>query len=350
MRKSVIERAYDIPTSAHGGMVKTIDLIRRHFFWPGLVSDVRNYIRLCEIYRTTKAPNFITRPEMGRQITSSRPFQLMYIDILGPFPRSKQGNIGLLIVLDQMTKFHWLFPLKKFTSTIIQDLILKQIFHIFGVPETLLSDNGSQFKANDFNAFLTSLGIEHKYTAIYSPQSNASERVNRSILAGIRSYLKTDQTLWDQNLSAISCALRNSVHQSIQMSPYHAVFGFDMITHGSTYKLLKKLQVIDEPHLTLARKDELYLLRKNLKIHLAKAYETNRSQYNLRSRPISYSVGQEVYRRNFAQSNQEKKFNAKLAPLYLKSIIKEKVGNNYYILQDTDGRILGTYHAKDLRP
>lgn len=307
LRNDVVHRAHNSPVSAHCGVVKTLDLIRRHFFWPGLVQDVREYIQSCDTCKSTKAPNFILRPEMGSPVETSRPFQRIYVDILGPYPRSKQGHIGILIVLDHLTKFHWLFPLKKFTSLCIIDLLLKHVFHIYGVPETLLSDNGSQFKANDFNAFLTSLGITHVYTALYSPQSNASERVNRSIIAGIRSFLKKDHTLWDQNLSFISCSLRNTVHQAIQCSPYKALFGLDMVTHGSSYKLLRSLNSLNEPCVKLRHEDELQVLRTKLKDHISQAYEANAKQYNLRTRPISYNVGDIVFRRNFALSSQEKK-------------------------------------------
>lgn len=179
LRMKTISVAHDTTVNAHGGMNKTLQLLRRHLFWPGMVTDVQ--VR-------------------------------MYIDLLGPYPRSKGGYIGLLIVLDHMTKYHWLCPLKKCTSTVIQDFLQKQIFHVYGVPETIISDNGSQFRANDLNAFFTSLGINHVYTALYSPQSNASERVNRSLIAGIKSYLKYDHREWDAHLSAISCALRNSYH------------------------------------------------------------------------------------------------------------------------------------------
>lgn len=105
-----------------------------------------------------------------------------------------------------------------------------------------------------------------------------------------------------------------------------------MITHASSYELLKNLKALDEPTLKLQRDDQLQLIRKNIQDHIAKAYETNKLQYNLRARPISYNIGQLVFRKNFAQSNFEKKFNAKLAPSYLKAKIKEKVGTNYYIL------------------
>ncbi|XP_073813857.1 uncharacterized protein [Musca autumnalis] len=118
----------------------------------------------------------------------------------------------------------------------------KPIFHLYGVPECIVSDNGSQFRSNELNAFLTELGIKHIYTALYSPQSNASERVNRSLIAGIRAFLKHDHKQWDNNLSSISCALRNAYHQTIDSSPYHALYGFNMITHGSSYELLNQVQ------------------------------------------------------------------------------------------------------------
>lgn len=285
MRIDIIKRFHNSPIAAHGGMGKTLNLIRRNFYWPGMVTDVRNFVRDCETCRTTKYPNFILRPEMGQPVKTLRPFQRLYVDIIGPYPRSKNGYLGICIVLDHLTKFHWLCPLKKFTSGPIQNFLLSQIFHIYGIPEQLVSDNGSQFKANEFNAFLTSLGIKHVYTALYSPQSNASERVNRSIIAGIRAYLKGDQRMWDEHLSYISCALRNSVHQSIKCSPYYATFGFNMITHGDSYALLNNLHLLEESDVQLERQDQLQLIRKDLRKHIASAYDTNKSQYNLRARP-----------------------------------------------------------------
>lgn len=239
--------------------------------------------------------------------------------------------------------------MRKFTSSAIKDFLLSQIFHVFGVPETIVSDNGSQFKANDLNAFFTSYGIKHVYTALYSPQVNASERVNRSLIAGIRAFLKDDHRLWDQNRSSISCALRNSTHQSIKCSPYHAIFGFDMVTHASEYDLLKKLNLLNEPVTTLCRDDQLQLIRTNLRKHIKEAFEKNQSQYNLRTRIQTFNIGQEVYRRNFAQSNFEKGFNAKLSPVFLKAKIREKLESHYYVLEDMDGKVVGTFHGKDIR-
>lgn len=349
LRQQVLYRAHDSPISAHGGICKTLELIRRNFYWPGLVRDVRKYIQKCDVCKSSKAPNFIMKPPMGNQYVSIRPFQRLYIDLLGPYPRSKNGHTGLLIVLDHLTKFHWVCPLRKFTAISIQKFLESQIFHVFGVPEVVVSDNGSQFKANDFNAFLTKYGITHTYTALYSPQANASERVNRSLIAGIRAYLKKDHKMWDENLSSISCALRNSYHQTLNVSPYRSLFGFNMITHGSSYNLLRKLHILDEPIATVSREDQLQMLRNDIRKHIKDAYETNKRNYNLRTRAPIFNVGDEVFRRNFAQSNMEKHFNAKLAPMFLKAKISQKLGNHYYVLVDTEGKLIGTFHAKDIR-
>lgn len=349
LRKDMISKVHDVPEAAHGGMAKTLELLRRHFFWPGMVTDVRDYVRNCEICKTTKAPNMVMKPPMGKLTESVRPFQRLYVDILGPYPRSKTGHIGLLIVLDHLSKFHWLCPLRKFTSSAIQDFLQKHIFHVYGVPESIVSDNGSQFRANELNAFLTSYGIKHIYTALYSPQSNASERVNRSLIAGIRAFLKNDHRQWDEKLSFISCALRNSYHQAIRCSPYHALFGFDMVTHASSYELLRNLDLLNESTPNLSHDDSLQLIRQDLRKHIKEAYDKNQKTYNLRTRPQVFNVGQIVYRRNFAQSNFDKGFNAKLSPVFIKARIKEKLAKHYYVLEDMDGKIMGTYHGKDIR-
>jgi len=106
LRASAIHQAHDSNVNAHGCMQKTIERLRRNFYWPGLSKEVRYYVRNCEICKETKAPTMTLRPPMGQQSISVRPFQKLYVDFLGPYPRSKKGNIGLLIVLVHFSRYH----------------------------------------------------------------------------------------------------------------------------------------------------------------------------------------------------------------------------------------------------
>lgn len=224
------------------------------------------------------------------------------------------------------------------------------MFDVFGVPEYVVTDNGSQFKSKEFEAFLTRCGIKHTFTALYSAQNNSSERVNRSVNAALRAYVENDQREWDCHLSSINSALRNSIHQTTGYSPYFIVFGQHMITHGDNYALLKSINMTSEGLVeTNHRYENILNVRDRVRTNLHKSFEQNKCRYNLRSRPIQYSVGQEVYRRNFAQSDMSKSFNAKLAKTFLRARVREKVGSSYYILEDANGKLIGTFHAKDIQ-
>lgn len=147
LRGKVTYSAHNMPTSGHGGIARTLERIRRYFYWPGLVSDVRHYIQRCELCKTSKTPTTILKPPMGQMVETERPFQRLYVDIVGPLPRSKAGYVGILIILDHFSKFTFLKPLKKLVTKPIVDYMQSEIFNCFGVPEVVVSDNGSQFKS-----------------------------------------------------------------------------------------------------------------------------------------------------------------------------------------------------------
>lgn len=351
MRTTLIKMAHNPPMAAHGGVAKTLDRLRRVCFWPKMSADVRKMVTDCETCSETKAPNITLRPPMGQQITAERPFQFIYTDLLGPYPRSKRGNTHILVVLDKFSKFVFLHPLRKATAKEIVDYLEHQIFYLFGVPETVYSDNGVQYKSKEFTALVKRFGIKHLTSATHAPQANASERVNRSVLAAIRSYIKPDQTDWDQQLAAIASALRTSVHSATKTSPYYAVFGQHMVQHGNTFKLLRTLEGIAEGEMeVLPPPDFRTLLHQDINHNLDQAHERHARTYNTRSREVNFSPGQEVYRRNFAQSNFAQGRNAKLGRQWLKSRVVRKVGSSMYELEDLDGKALSLpYHAKDLK-
>lgn len=348
LRKDVMYAAHDVPNAAHGGIAKTVERVRRNFYWPRLVTDVKEYVQHCELCKTSKAPTTILRPPMGQMATSERPFQRLYLDLIGPFPRTKKGHIGILIVLDHFSKFTFLKPLRKFISGHIITYLKDEIFNCYGVPEVVITDNGSQFRSKEFEFMLTGYGIGHQLTAVHSPQSNASERVNRSINEALRSYIREDHRQWDMFLGSINCALRNSIHRSIGKSPYQVIFGQNMITHGKDYSVLRKLELLEECDTEITRSDHFALMRDSVQTRLKEAYERNERIYNLRSRERTIDIGQEVFRRNFTQSSVVNNFNAKLAPTGVKAEVVRRVGNLYYELRDCDSGRLGVYHLKDI--
>jgi len=174
-----LKKAHDDPLASHGGVHKSLERIRRYYFWPGLVTDVKEYIGNCDICRRTKSPNRVQRPPIGIAPESQRFFQRLYIDFLGPYPRSRSGNVGIFIILDHYSKFVFLKAVKKMTADVVVKYLQQELFHTFGVPETIVSDNGPQFKSEPFQKLL--IGSSHKDpSTIYHPLNGWSIRFCRS--------------------------------------------------------------------------------------------------------------------------------------------------------------------------
>jgi hypothetical protein len=80
----VISQGHNSPLASHGGMHETYEWVRRHYFWPGLVSHIKSYIKACQVCKSTKSPNSVLRAPMGKAAETQRVFQRLFIDFLGP--------------------------------------------------------------------------------------------------------------------------------------------------------------------------------------------------------------------------------------------------------------------------
>ena len=191
-------------------------------------------------------------------------------------------------------------------------------------------------------------GIKHLKTPLYCPQSNASERVNQSVIAAIRPYLETDQREWDEHLGDIECTLRSTVHAATGRSPYFALFFQNMITHGSMYRLAKQLQALVEgENRMLLKQTQLELIRSKIQDNLHKVHERGEQVYNTRGKEVSYIPCQEVYRKNFIQSDFSKNINAKLCPKYI-----NKNSSQWKLVSNTgsEWKVSGYISVKYIRP
>lgn len=325
----LIERAHNSFTSAHGGVFKTLNKLKRLYYWPKMSVQVRNYISKCQVCKESKPSNQNLRPTIGEEVRTDRPFQKLYIDFLGKYPRSKMGNAYIFIVVDHFSKCIFIKPMKEATAKNVIIFLVLEVFNKFVVPEIIHSDNGQQFISETFRDMIETYGIKHLITAFYSPQSNASESVNQSVLTAIRSYLEKDHRDWDLYLPKIECAIRTSVHTAIGTTSFLALFGYHWFSNGADYNLARKLKsVSDHEIITLNRKDRLEIIRDKIRQNIHEAYNKSAKRCNERARVAKFIPGQEVFRRNFAQSYFKNNVNAKFCSKFLKSRIIRPIGNS----------------------
>jgi hypothetical protein len=113
-------------------------------------SIVIRYVRNCKVCHEQKAPNTARAGLMGEEKQVQFPSQMISVDLIGPLPKSTKGYSYLLVIVDWLTKYVVLFPLRKATSTKVTECIENGIFLVYGVPQFILVDNGKHFVGNEF--------------------------------------------------------------------------------------------------------------------------------------------------------------------------------------------------------
>ena len=113
---------------------------------------------------------------------------------------------------------------------------LLTIFSMFGTPEVLVTDNGSNFTSRMMEKLLEALGISQIKSAPYHPEANgAVERLNRTIKEAITRAGATRRT-WDKWLPHVLHAVRITTHSSTGHTPYELLFGRKPVTPISSLR------------------------------------------------------------------------------------------------------------------
>lgn len=313
---------------------------------------VRNYVRKCSICRKKKPANRSQIPEPGRQRLTNKPFQIVALDFIQSLPRSKNGNTHLLVVMDLFSKWCVLTAVRKISAPLVTRILEESWFRRYSVPEYIITDNASTFLSAEFKAMLSKYKIQHWRNARYHSQANPVERLNRTINACIRSYVKDNQKLWDTRVSEIEHCLNCTPHTVTGYSPYRILFGHEIVETGEEHRMdREKVEVSEEGRLERKERidEQVYsTVQKNLK----KSHEKNINTYNLRNKQTApvYVVGQRVYRRNFRLSSAANAYNAKLDALYVPCTVIARVGTSSYELADETGKPIGVFSVCDLKP
>ena len=121
-----------------------------------------------------------------------------------------------------------MFPAPDQKSSRIVRLLVEEVVPLFGVPEALLSDRGTNLLSHLMLDVCQLLGIKKLNTTAYHPQCDGMvERFNRTLKAMLRKRADQFRNQWDKSLSAILWAYRNTPHESTGEKPSFLLFGMD---------------------------------------------------------------------------------------------------------------------------
>ncbi len=217
--KSLTEKTisffHDNVSSGHVGRNKTYQRLENRVFWNGMAKDVGAYIRKCEA--CSKAKPSLYPPAPYSSYVPEGPWEVVSIDLAGPYCKSSKQSTVLFILLDVISKWVEIFPLRKAKAEAIIKC-MQEVFFTFGVPRVIISDNGSQFVSNIYLDFCRLFGITPFHQSPYHANSNPTERYVGTIKGLIRASISKSKD-WDKYAKEIAFALNSSVSESTSFTP-----------------------------------------------------------------------------------------------------------------------------------
>ena len=207
----------------HQGRNRTLSLLKRRFFWPGMDAFVEENIKKCgrcirRKISPTKAAELVS-------ITSSTPMELVCIDYLS-LEKSKGGHENILVITDHFSRYAQAIPTRNQTARTTARVLFDNFFVHYGFPAKLHSDKGANFESKVIKNLCKITGMRKTRTTPYHPMGNGMvERFNKTLL-NMLGTLKTPQKAdWKSHVPTLCHAYNAATHDSTGYVPFYLMFG-----------------------------------------------------------------------------------------------------------------------------
>ena len=112
----------------------------------------------------------------------------------------------------------------------VKKFVWKNIVARFGIPHSLISNNGLQFDNKSFRRYCCELGITNRYSTPAYPQGNGqAEAVNNVIMSGFKKRLDDAKGRWVEELPHVLWAYRTTPRRSIGETPFSMSYGTEVV-------------------------------------------------------------------------------------------------------------------------
>uniref|UniRef100_A0A3B3ICH7 Gypsy retrotransposon integrase-like protein 1 n=1 Tax=Oryzias latipes TaxID=8090 RepID=A0A3B3ICH7_ORYLA len=227
VRSQVIQWGHTSRRTCHPGGARTCSLLRRRFWWPTLVKDVRQYVAACPTCARNKASHQPPAGLLRPLPVPGRPWSHIALDFVTGLPLSR-GNTTILIIVDRFSKaVHYVALPKLPSATDTANLLVHHVFRLHGLPADIVSDRGPQFTSQVWKAFCRSIGATVSLSSGFHPQTNGqAERANQDLETALRCVTEANPSSWSDYLDWVEYAHNSLTCSATGLSPFECSLGF----------------------------------------------------------------------------------------------------------------------------
>lgn len=289
----LISEFHDNPLGGHQGITRTFNRIYSQHYWKGMRKQIGNFIKKCPICQRNKTQNKTLREPMVITTTANKAFEKVFLDVVGPLPRTNNGNMFILTLQDDLTKFAWAVPMENHEANTVAHHFVTQFVCLHGIPQSLVTDCGTEFLSKIFKEVCKLLKIRQASTTPYHPQSNGSlERSHRTLGEYLRNFVDKDQQNWDVKVPYAMFCHNSTIHSATKFQPYQLVYGNSLVVPTSLLNNPEPQYNYDDYHYEIKR--QMQESQEIAKKNLLEAKNKSKERYDKTVKSQNILIGSKV--------------------------------------------------------
>ena len=219
--KTLIENAH---ADGHFGVEMMYKkLYKLGFWWFNMRNDLRKYVRSC--MQCLRYDTTISGYHPMVSIEADKPWDHVEIDLIGPLPESRGNYLFIFTLVDVLTGYCIVRPLRSKTMEEIA-AVFWSIISEYGAPKILQSDNGKEFVNELMSAIVSLYGIDQRLITAYHPRANGLvERMNKEVSRNLKKLVDSAYEKWEEYLPTIQMSLNNRFLRRINGTPFELMHG-----------------------------------------------------------------------------------------------------------------------------
>jgi len=269
---------------------------------------------------------------------------------MGPFLPSRKGNKYLFVVVDELSKWTELFPMRVATAKKVVEVLEDQIFCRYGAPRAIVSDNGKQFVSKAVKSMCKQWNVTQKLCSPYHPHQNLSERTNRNIKKMISAYVEDSHHTWDLHLQKFALALRTSINEATKVTPSLLNLGRQLPLPFD--RAMQQTDIFLDPEKYKDLPETLLNIINWVRENIITAHKKQAIYYDPKHRQSTFKTGDWVLIKNHTLSDKDQGIMKKLTPRWIGPyrLGKSITSVTFELLLIDSDKCIGKRHVCEMKP
>jgi len=221
LRTEIIWLHYDVLAAEHGGQWKTVELVMRNYWWPGVTRDIGRYVEECNLCQKMKNRTEEVAGKLKLSEVPEKTWTHLMVDFITKL-LVVVGKDAILVVYNRLFKItHFVATTKEMLAEELARLFRDNMWKLHGLPESIVSDRGPQFAAELMKELNKILGIETRLSTVFHPQTDGqTEWMNQELEQYLRFFVDHRQKDWLEWLASAEFVVNNKVHTATKVLPF----------------------------------------------------------------------------------------------------------------------------------